>query len=55
MAFNGYFLKINGKVFPMKFMVIPSYVPKNEPIITNDYYDAEYKRHISKASNVEIN
>jgi len=49
MAFNGTYLTIDGTAFPTAYMVIPSYKVNNEPIIVNDYYDANYNRHIIKA------
>lgn len=42
-------LKINGEVFPMKWLVIPSWDVNDEPIIKADYFDTEYDRHIIKA------
>lgn len=47
--FNGYYLKINGVIYPTANMVIPTYAPINEPIVVDDYYDAGYNRHIEKA------
>lgn len=47
--FQGYYLKIDGVIYPTRYMVIPSYSVNNEPIIVNDYYDADFGRHISKA------
>lgn len=52
--FNGYYLKIDGTAYPTAFMVIPSYAVDDAPIVVNDYYDADYNHHITKAPKNEI-
>lgn len=54
MAFNGYYLKIDGTAYPTAYMVIPSYKLDDSPIVVNDYYDADYNHHIVKAPRNEI-
>lgn len=54
MAFSGYYLSINGVNYPTAYMVIPSYAVDDAPIIVNDYYDANYSRHITKAPKNDI-
>lgn len=51
---NNYLLKINGEIFPMKWIVFPSWDVSDEPIIKADYYDTEYNRHIIKAPKNKI-
>lgn len=52
--FNGYYLKINGEIFPTKFMVIPSYNVDDTPIIVKEYYDAAYNKHIARAPKPDV-
>lgn len=53
--FNGYYLKINGVIYPTRFMVIPSYSVEDTPIVVKSYYDAAYGKHIYTAPKTDIN
>lgn len=52
--YNRYLLKINGVTIPNDFIVEDSYKPVEKPIIVNDYYDAEYNRHVIYAPNTDM-
>ena len=54
MAFNNYYLKINGTIYPKMYMVIPTYQVNKDPIIVNDYHDAAYNHHVIKAPKKDI-
>ena len=47
--FSGYLLKIDGTRVPNNYIVESSYEVSSSPIIINDYYDANYERHITRA------
>jgi hypothetical protein len=48
MAFNGYYLKINGTIFPNEFIVVESFVADPEQTLQDDAYtDGDGYLHIS--------
>lgn len=52
--FEGHYLKINGEVYPNRFLVIPSYRVEDNPIVIKTYYDAEYGKHIITAPRTDL-
>lgn len=53
--YNGqYYLMIDGKIFPKKYMIIPTYSAPSTPIIINDYRDGNYDRHIDRAPQEDV-
>lgn len=54
MAFNGYYLKINGTAYPTAYMVIPTYHVNDMPIVVSDVYTADYSRKIKKAPKLDL-
>lgn len=52
--FNGFLVKINGEQVPNNYIVEDSYSASSEPIVTSDYYDADYNYHIERAPKNKI-
>lgn len=52
--FNGFLVKINGEQIPNDYIVEDSYSASSEPIVTSDYYDADYNYHIERAPKNKI-
>lgn len=44
--FNGYYMKIDGAIYPTRLMVISSYAPVDTPIIVKSFRDAAYGNHV---------
>lgn len=52
--YNGYLLKINGVVFPEKYIADGTFQPIEKRIVVNDYLDGAYNRHIVYAPEKEV-
>lgn len=47
-------ITINGVDFPIKYMVLPSYLVDDIPIVVDDYRDSNYDRHVVVAPQTDI-
>lgn len=52
--FKGYYLKINGEIYPTRFMVIPSFNVDDSPIVIKSFYDAAYGKHLYIAPKTDL-